>query len=696
MLFLVPWVLLGIAALTVPIALHLWKKQETKTMRFPSLRLLKTIAATTRRRARFEHVLLLILRCALLACLVIAFAKPVIREAESLFFSPNQPRTVVLLVDNSMSMSLLTDTASRLEIAKQQASAVLGNLESGDLVAVLAVNSRTEEILPEPTMDQELAAGALAEIRPTFYASDFAPAFENISRIFSDSPPGWKQVFFFTDNQKSGWQSALGRADNLLAEHPDAEILLVLPDGAGGANTSIHEVKLQKPALQPGAGASTEVAIGGNPAVAGEDILQLEVNGLAAARELLDIPENGVFLAELGFVAPLTKDRLVSARTFVTEDRLPQDNRFFNILPVHQHGSSLIVARPTAISPRSSFFLEAALQSGGASPPSVIAPSDLPAANLSGISIIFFLDAWPLTDLEVVRLENFVRSGGVLAIFAGPSTRRETTENFPLLPVTLDEPVEAPEGRLATMIAQPTHALFLNVWGSSLPFPALPQKTLLPLALGNGAAPLLLLEEVPFLIQSNVAAGTIFFFNATADREWGDFPLSPSFVPVLRQMELYASGFSGTPVQFVTGESVSRPSWMPGRESVEILLPDGSSVAAPPNDALLLERVELPGIHTARTQGVEYWFAANPPPVESDLTPMEADALRQLVDARLIQTSAELSLWMESGQTTKPLWPLLLLFAFFLFFIEWIVANHFAARRNSALREPKERTVWKT
>src|SRR5262245_37322183 len=74
--FLAPLWLAGLASLAVPIALHLWSRRTGRAVRVGSVRLLSGSPPPMARRPRLHDPWLLALRCALLAALVLALARP--------------------------------------------------------------------------------------------------------------------------------------------------------------------------------------------------------------------------------------------------------------------------------------------------------------------------------------------------------------------------------------------------------------------------------------------------------------------------------------------------------------------------------------------------------------------------------------------------------------------------------------------
>lgn len=74
--FAAPGALIGLALLTVPIALHLWSRRTGRPLRVGSIAFFAAAPPLATRRPRLEDVWLLLLRCGMLTALVLALAGP--------------------------------------------------------------------------------------------------------------------------------------------------------------------------------------------------------------------------------------------------------------------------------------------------------------------------------------------------------------------------------------------------------------------------------------------------------------------------------------------------------------------------------------------------------------------------------------------------------------------------------------------
>ena len=81
--FLSPWFLLGLAAIGLPIYIHLLRRHVTTPLPFSSLMFFERGTQSSTRHRRLRYLLLFSLRAALLLLLVLAFANPFIRRASA-------------------------------------------------------------------------------------------------------------------------------------------------------------------------------------------------------------------------------------------------------------------------------------------------------------------------------------------------------------------------------------------------------------------------------------------------------------------------------------------------------------------------------------------------------------------------------------------------------------------------------------
>src|SRR5690606_17294753 len=126
MSFLAPLFLFGLLAAAIPLAIHLIRRDKPPRVAFSTLRFFQK---TSRKQFLFQKMqqwLLLLLRTLAIVLLVFAFARPFFSEQLSRW-ADLAPRSVVVLIDNSMSMAYADTFGS----AKARAREILSDLNPG-------------------------------------------------------------------------------------------------------------------------------------------------------------------------------------------------------------------------------------------------------------------------------------------------------------------------------------------------------------------------------------------------------------------------------------------------------------------------------------------------------------------------------------------------------------------------------------
>ncbi len=78
MLFLNPWLLLGLAGVSIPILIHLVRQQAAKPVEWGAMRFLFDTISVRRRKMEWEDLVLMATRCLLLGLVALAIARPLV------------------------------------------------------------------------------------------------------------------------------------------------------------------------------------------------------------------------------------------------------------------------------------------------------------------------------------------------------------------------------------------------------------------------------------------------------------------------------------------------------------------------------------------------------------------------------------------------------------------------------------------
>src|SRR4030095_1288817 len=126
--------------LLLPLAIHFLSKGFPKQLKFPSVELIKQAMARRSRLHRWRHWILLLLRTAFLALLLLAFLLPVLKRF-GVDPAAQGGRTVLLVLDHSASMEHRGDGPSSRERAAHEAAKLIDSLGSQDALNVLLLDA---------------------------------------------------------------------------------------------------------------------------------------------------------------------------------------------------------------------------------------------------------------------------------------------------------------------------------------------------------------------------------------------------------------------------------------------------------------------------------------------------------------------------------------------------------------------------
>jgi len=140
--FVYPFFLWFLAALSIPIIIHLFNFRRFKKIEFTNVRFLKEIKEQTQSHSKLKHLLVLLMRLLALAFLILAFAQPFVptKSTES-----SGQQTVSIYIDNSFSMNLSGKEGSLLDEAKDKCRTIATSLPSSTKFQLLTNEFKGEQ-----------------------------------------------------------------------------------------------------------------------------------------------------------------------------------------------------------------------------------------------------------------------------------------------------------------------------------------------------------------------------------------------------------------------------------------------------------------------------------------------------------------------------------------------------------------------
>ena len=683
--FLTPAFLAGLAALAIPILVHLTNRPRSETVPFPSLMFLQKIPYRSVRRQSLRNWLLFAIRCLAFVILALAFARPFFGRTSQAATVLAGAKTRVVLLDRSYSMGYAGRWARAVDAARRAVS------EPGpqDRVA-LVLFDRTPESAGDPAVDRSPALGALAAAQPGFGVTRYAPAFRLAQEMLDGSTLPGREVVLISDFQKAGWEGA-----DEVQLPPSTTLTWVDVSDRGASNLALTGVDTERD-YESGRErviASARLVNKGPRPVEGVEVA-FDVDGRTVRQQRANLgPNTSATVTFDPFPLPPT---LARATIRVTPDALAQDDTFHFVLapggdlPVlvlengPPRGRSLYVQRALAIGHRPRFRVEV-------KDAAQLQPDDLRPGML-----VVLDDAPPPRGTVAKRLREFVEAGGgLLVVLADQSTPAAWTGDVAaLLPGPFGAAVDRSSDWGATLAyVDYGHLVFELFRGphsgdfSSARFfryRKLDAKDGVLARFDDGAVA---------LAAKPMGKGRVLVWTSSIDTAWNDLALQPVFLPFLHQVVRFAASHAESPAWRTVGEALDL--------SRDPALQKGGATALAPSGERSVLRAGSKGLELTAPGFYEVRAAAGGPPLEvaavnvdraeSDLAAMDPEELASAV-TRLHRSSsgarAEAALTTDEQESRQALWRYLLMAAFLLLATETVLSNRLPARARALVKEP--------
>jgi hypothetical protein len=683
--FLTPWFLAGLAAIAVPIAIHLINRERKTVVPFPSLMFIQKVPYKSVRRQKLRHLLLFLLRCAALALFVGAFGRP--------FFSKNNravaaggARDRVILLDRSYSMGY----GKRWQAAIDSAKAAVAELGAQDRVTVMTFANDAQAVT-SPMATRAEVDRALGRVTLSAEGTRYGPALKLAGDALASSNMPNRDIVLISDFQRRGWST---QAE--LRMPPGIDIRGADVSNRDNSDVAVTSVSNDRESADANAPVTVTARLTNTGSTGKTVTATLELAGRVIGSTSVSIPATGS--AQARFPSATVPGGVTKGLVRIPGDALTANDAFhFTLAP--DEAVSVLVVDPATARTNQSLFFKRALEIGDAPRFRVdvkrvdsLTPRDFANRGLIVLNEV----APPGGELGTVLRTELREGVGLLVIPADVATDRVPREWQTLIRVGTGEVVNrssAGGSRIARVsYASPVFEAFAAPGSGDFSSAHIFQHRSLRVA-GDSGIIAWFDDGTPALVERQAGLGRIMVWASSLDDYWTDLPTNPVFLPFVRQLARHTGRYSDSRAFFTAGEvlDLSRhgellaglvPRTAPGSErpTITLVSPTGKRVRF--TDSLratsLLERgfYELRGPATAEGSGRA--IAVNVDLGESDLSHMEP---RELVAAALAgvgtgggQATADAATAAEKERAQR-VWWYLLIGAFLILAVETLLSN---------------------
>lgn len=696
MTFAAPWMLLGLLAIGVPVAVHLINRRRAQRVRFPAMRLLLQSKQRVARGLKLKQWLLLALRVGVFGLLPLAMAQPLVRCGGGAASSQDDrlPASVAVVVDDSASLAVAGDGDDPgWQRVAEAAGEAIDRVRSWDRSMLVFTSGGGQAPVGEWSDDRGSVRRTLEGWRPGGDASGLEGALALAGELHGTSTQPSRRTVIVTDDTARAWAAVLADPARLAG----LGRIEVIDVGAGGSNVGVTSLTWSE--VSDGVAGEIEVrAEVGVWGGAGEVAATLEVDDVAVGTTLVAPDDAGRGVAVFRHVLEGGAARAVRVRVDDGEGPAADDVRLAWVRP--QAAVRVLVVNGDARSVQyndEAFYLTRALAAAsgddGGFEVEVVAPTDVSSAAVERADVVVLANVASLPASRVEGLAQWVEAGGGVLITAGDQLdeARWSALLAPLLPRAVRSVTELtgrddPDAAIkATRLAavDGTHPVFRGFdlpGGESLqsalvyryvllePSADAPARTLA--SWGDGG---------PALVERRIGRGGVLLWTTTIDWDWTDLPIRTTYLPLVRRMvEYLAQRGSGAASGAEVGSPLRLDASALGAERLVVASPSGGREVLDVEDGAAWLVPSERGVHevSALVAGAEVpapglTFVVNAPSAESDVTPTEAGAVP---DALSRAGGGEAGAGSGLSGGGRAAWPVLLLLALVVVYVESAVS----------------------
>jgi len=656
MSFLSPFVVGVLAPLVaLPLVLHLLNKGFPRHFRFPSIRLIQETLAHRSRLSRWRHWILLLLRTAFLLLLLTAFARPVLKRFGS---DPNAQgrRHVFIVLDHSLSMEHRGDGPTSRERATHEARQLLESLAPQDAMNILLVDQRPSACFTEFSKDSWEAKRFLERVKPGLGRADVNLANSMAARLLSQEA-GAKEVYYVSDFQRKNWADV-----DFTILPPGTRLFFVNVGASRRNNRAILEARLADAPVLAGDTTLVEATVGNfsDQSFAGRITVMLdrrssfdqEVAVGPWSETKVKIPVlaggPGVHLCELK----------------LPPDALDYDNQFCLSFTVQEKEEVLLVTDGPDSPQGGAWFLKTALNpfenGAGSLLPRLIPSSELSPDRLAGVKKVFFTQLNRLSPVACAATAKFLFQGGGLVYFLDGPADPENLAGLERAIGPNSIPLQLSKKHTATNVVSGAQQVvrgdfkspYLKLFrGTARQNLALMEFYDYYQAGATGAEGILLLygDDSPAMAVTHHGTGTMLLLNFSAGELSSNLARQRVFPAWIQELVKAVSAEEAPPTAYTIGETLHTEVWRTELRDFDFQSPSGAPVTV--KSQPLGERYSVSftpehlGFYTLGSPRPLYAFGINTSPEESDLRPIDMQALpREFAagrDARFVAGSED-------------------------------------------------------
>lgn len=426
MKFVYPDFLFALAALAIPILIHLFNFKKFKRVQFSNVAFLKEIKQESKSKSRLKEWLILLSRLLAITFLVLAFAQPYIPVSDKQ--RANGDKAVSIYLDNSFSMNGNGDEGRLLDMAKQYIYKIMDSYSAGQKFQLITsdFSGNIYRSYSKETIEEQLAA-----IGDSPNSIPLEKVLETQEKWLNDENTPVKESYIVGDFQKSTLKNLSLELDTSI------NYRWISLEQANTNNLFIDSVWTEAPSF----GINEDIALyyrivnTGSTDLNGSK-LQLTLNDVTYGNTTVDVASNSSIEGQ--FIITPTEPGFYKGELKLEDYPIEYDNSWYfsyrvtnstNLLVLNQNDSSAFLGK--IFSPSKQFKT------------TQVNHTQLNYSLLKSTDVVVLNSTEQISKGLGFEIKSFVKSGGVLCIIPSLSASDNYNELFATLEIGTNVQVDS-------------------------------------------------------------------------------------------------------------------------------------------------------------------------------------------------------------------------------------------------------------
>lgn len=542
--------LFGLAAMALPIIIHILNRRRIRKVPFSSLEFIFELSRRRMSKVNLRRWIILLLRTLAIVLLVLAFARPTLRSNAALFMPGKAPKHVVICLDASASMRAERETGTAFTVAQDIAKKVVDESGGNDVIDIVVSRGQSETVFDSGTRNKQIVKNMIDNLEPSNEHGVLSRGVDAAVEKIRSSEIKTGEVYVISDFRES--------ADSLrVGDDRDGIGVILLPVYREAIdNVSIDRVFTPRKLIRPGEVVRISVALSNHSRQTAADFpVELVIDGKRKAEELVSLSPSAS--TTITFSVSVNRWGTYRCRVSKNRDRLSVDDDRFFLLEVSQK-VPVTLMRGRKFTDEGNqvaayFYVDKALNPRGSGDGefgvTVIDEKDLTASSLPQKGVVVWTEPKELDRNRFELLRRYVAGGGALLVFLGADRkglwRDERFAEFLGFQKPVMRESTPPQGFSAFQKAHPVFHLFNDEELELLSASRIRQYIAV-----SGIAPDSILAYIgagdPGIWECRRGEGRVIVVAASPDMPSGDLPLSPMFLPLIHTAVSYLASASGS------------------------------------------------------------------------------------------------------------------------------------------------------